>query len=86
MAAQIHFTVSDEVHADMFEVAKQYGLSVSQYARLVFLSNRYMNESQFRAAVSDDLDRRERERRERDEARRVGHSRIRRVDGGGWVD
>lgn len=85
MAVQISFSVSDELHADVFEVAKDYNMSVNQYARIVFLSNRYMDKALFQRAIGDDLDRRERERRDREEARRVGHTRVKRIDGGGWA-
>jgi hypothetical protein len=85
MAAQIHFTVSDALHADVYEVAREYGLSVSQYARLVFLANRFMDGERLRETQIADLDRREEERRERDDARRRGSTNVRRVDGGGWT-
>lgn len=85
MAAQVHFTVSDEVYSEVFEVSRELGLSVSQYARIVFLASRYMDPERFRTAQLEDLDRREHERRERDEARRSSVRTIRRVDGGGRV-
>ena len=85
MAAQIHFTVSDEVYSDVFEVARELGLSVSQYARIIFLANRYMSPERFHTAQLEDLDRRERERRTRDDARKNSGRTVRRVDGGGRV-
>ena len=85
MAAQVHFTVSDEVYSDVFEVARELGLSVSQYARIIFLANRYMDPERFHTAQLEDLDRREQERKDRDEARRVSTRTVKRVDGGGRV-
>lgn len=86
MATQLHITVSDAVHAEMFEIARELGLSVAQYARIVLLANRFMSPDAFRQAQLDDLDRREQERRDRDEARRrSGKLGVRRVDGGGFA-
>lgn len=85
VAVQIHFTVSDEVFDGVFEAARELGLSVNQYARIVFLANRTMGTDEFMQAQRDDLDRREQERRDRDEARRRTNRGVRRVDGGGYA-
>jgi hypothetical protein len=86
VAVQIHFTVSDEVFDGVFEHARELGISVNQYARIVFLANRVMETDAFMQAQRDDLDRRDQERRERDEARRRTNTRgVRRVDGGGYA-
>lgn len=84
MATQVHFTISDALHADLYEVARELGLSVNQYARLVFLSHRYMSAAEVQQARYDDLDRQEKERRERESIRQKQGRGVRRVDGGGW--